>query len=34
MTYPSTTTILPQRLNAALPTLSFNRMPVPAQPQS
>lgn len=23
-----------QRLNAALPTLSFNRMPVPAQPQS
>ena len=23
-----------QRLNAQLPTLSFNRMPVPAQPQS
>ncbi|MMZ71280.1 hypothetical protein D1872_345960 [compost metagenome] len=23
-----------QRLNTALPTLSFNRMPVPAQPQS
>jgi len=28
------TPLVIQRLNAALPTLSFNRMPVPAQPQS
>ncbi len=28
------TSLVIQRLNAALPTLSFNRMPVPAQPQS
>ena len=28
-----TDTVL-QRLNSALPTLSFNRMPIPAQPQS
>ncbi|MET4684555.1 OmpH family outer membrane protein [Brevundimonas faecalis] len=28
------TSVVVQRLNAALPTLSFNRMPVPAQPQS
>lgn len=28
------TPLVVQRLNAALPTLSFNRMPVPAQPQS
>ncbi|MCH4266947.1 MAG: OmpH family outer membrane protein [Brevundimonas sp.] len=28
------TDIVIQRLNAQLPTLSFNRMPVPAQPQS
>ncbi len=28
------TPLVIQRLNTALPTLSFNRMPVPAQPQS
>lgn len=28
------TSLVIQRLNTALPTLSFNRMPVPAQPQS
>ncbi|WP_292037274.1 MULTISPECIES: OmpH family outer membrane protein [unclassified Brevundimonas] len=28
------TPLVIQRLNAALPTLSFNRLPVPAQPQS
>jgi outer membrane protein len=28
------TDVVIQRLNAQLPTLSFNRMPVPAQPQS
>jgi Skp family chaperone for outer membrane proteins len=28
------TPLVIQRLNAALPTVSFNRMPVPAQPQS
>jgi Skp family chaperone for outer membrane proteins len=28
------TSLVIQRLNAAMPTLSFNRMPVPAQPQS